>query len=577
MANEIRGLLFETIADAALQKAIGIAGIPGQVFWNEKPKGMSIVPDFTIGKDKDHPTHLLLVTATGAARNADMKSWRNLGEMQEVKTQLLEIPSVVNLVFKSEIKQGLIVVSEALYDSVLHVDRQKYYEPLEKWVQENVANDANTREARQAVLEQDAKADSKLAKAIDDLATDLSEALQQNNKELNSLWKIMREDYLKPHNPPEAKQTYIRRGIGKLSILEPNLRQFVYEASNKKKGIEAEKVPGYAVKYFKRSMIGMVLADAEMVAALRLLGTDACEAVLQRAPKSMDIWITPLRNLDRVATHVEFIESHYNEITSPDGLQNLLIQCFQDPSGLSGEQSDEKVWIYEIMISLLKAKSGLLQGYGLAQLAQDAKMPEVGAGGFLIPPFVQRGKMLSDRHLEGLAQGLADRFSQNVPKSSLTDLKAKVVDWVIKENLEDRLLPYRNFEPLLWLLETELKKQNKPYEAKTPYAGWINEYAAVGKKSATTPFVRVGETLIHWKSAHAGHPNDKTKELSARARSIRYQYDPTRKTFTRRKDVSQLALIVDGDWKEQHLQTLSTSGWDIIVYPDQIPDLVQQL
>ena len=48
MANETRGLLFETIADAALQKAIGIAGIPGKVFWNEKPKGMSIVRDYRL-------------------------------------------------------------------------------------------------------------------------------------------------------------------------------------------------------------------------------------------------------------------------------------------------------------------------------------------------------------------------------------------------------------------------------------------------------------------------------------------------------------------------------------------------
>ena len=99
----------------------------------------------------------------------------------------------------------------------------------------------------------------------------------------------------------------------------------------------------------------------------------------------------------------------------------------------------------------------------------------------------------------------------------------------------------------------------------------------VGKKSATTPFVKVGTTLIHWKSSYASHPNDKTKELSARARSIKYQYHPATKTFTPRAGVTQLALILDGDWSDRHLQTLSSSGWDIIVYPDEISQLVSRL
>jgi hypothetical protein len=159
----------------------------------------------------------------------------------------------------------------------------------------------------------------------------------------------------------------------------------------------------------------------------------------------------------------------------------------------------------------------------------------------------------------------------------IADLTSQLSEVYINSNLEKKLLPYRNFEPLLWLLETELKKQNKPYEAKTPYPGWINEYAAVGKRSATTPFIRVGETLIHWKSVSDSGKSHKKKELSARARSIKYQYHPTSKTFTRRKGVTQLVLIVDGTFDNNDLQILASSGWDIIVYADQIPDLVQQL
>ncbi|MDB9525215.1 hypothetical protein PN498_04390 [Oscillatoria sp. CS-180] len=93
--------------------------------------------------------------------------------------------------------------------------------------------------------------------------------------------------------------------------------------------------------------------------------------------------------------------------------------------------------------------------------------------------------MLEPDHLRMLANGLANRFQTNVSREKVLALKAKVETWVIKENLEDRLIPYRNFEPLMWLLIAELRKQGKAYEAKKPYVGWINEYASTGKRSAT--------------------------------------------------------------------------------------------
>ena len=410
------------------------------------------------------------------------------------------------------------------------------------------------------------------------LAQDLAQALQKRKTELDPLWALMRVDYAKPHNPPKAKNTTVRRGLGKLLVLEQQLRQLVYAGYNKSTGIRVDNVPQYAwdLGFFKKSLVGAKVADKEIEGALDLLGATACETVLQKAPQSVSIWVNPLRDLGRVDAHVEFIQNHYDEVINPDSLEQLLVHCFNDPAGLSGVPRDEKVWIYEIMVSLLKAKSGKLQGYGLAQLAEDTGVPDFGAGGFVIPPFIQREKMLSSERLQALATGLAKRFAQNVSHINIGELRTKVEQWVIKENLEDRLIPYRNFEPLLWLLEAELTKQSKPYSPKVAYTGWVNEYAGTGKNSATTPFVKVGSTLIHWKSAPL-NPNDKTKELCARARSIRYQYSSSRKTFSRRSGVDQLALIVDGTWTDAHLTALAYSGWDIIVYPDEIPQLVSQL
>ncbi len=579
MANEIRGILAEVIVYKALQRAVEISGIEGNIYWNQKPSTLTINPDFTIGLNSEEPSHLILVTASGASHNSHMKMWRNLAEVFEGKSHTHSTAALISIYALSRQKEMVRSLIDEIVDYGFHIDDYPYSNKVFEWIALAARRNLINKEEKLAFLDTCLKSDQGLSSAIASLAQDLAQALQRRKTELDPVWALMQIDYAKPHNPPKAKNTSVRRGLGKLLVLEPQLRQLVYAGYNKPTGVHVDNVPQYAwdLGFFKKSLVGAKVADKEIDGALALLGATACETVLQKAPQSMSIWINPLRDLGRVDAHVEFIENHYDQVTDPDSLEQLLVQCFNDPAGLSGVAGDEKVWIYEIMISLLKAKSGRLQGYGLAQLATDTGVPDFGAGGFVIPPFIQREKMLSPERLQALATGLAKRFAQNVSHSDIGKLRTKVEQWVIKENLEDRLIPYRNFEPLLWLLEAELTKQGKPYSPKVPYIGWVNEYAGTGKNSATTPFVKVGSTLIHWKSAHASHPNDKTKELSARARSVKYQYHPATKTFTPRAGVTQLALIVDGDWSDRHLQTLSSSGWDIIVYPDEIPQLINQL
>jgi hypothetical protein len=230
-------------------------------------------------------------------------------------------------------------------------------------------------------------------------------------------------------------------------------------------------------------------------------------------------------------------------------------------------------------MDLIKADTGKLQGFGYAQLASEIwDSTDVSSGYITIADWANclPNVDLPDSVIKNVSEVIAKRI-QAITKPRLMILGSKLIEVTQKSILEDRLIPYRNFEPLLWLLETELDKQNKPYAKKIPYEGWVNEYANVGKKSATTPFVKVGTTLIHWKTATDAGKVHKKKELSARARSIKYQYHPTAQTFSRRQGVDRLALIVDGTFNDSDLQTLASSGWDIIVYPDEIASLVSRL
>ena len=582
MANETRGILYETITEEALRQAVTITDIPGIVRWNEKPDGMSVNPDFTIGVDKDEPSHLILVTASGSSHDSDKKFWRNLGELQEAKAQLQSSPRVINIFFKSEIKVNLNVVSHMLYDVVMIIDEKPYFPSIETWVKDNLKNIAKTKASRRDLLADDLKSNAQLAGAINLFVDDLAKVLNTRNSELDALWKIMHEDYLKTHDIPNARVTSVRRGLAKLMVLEPEIRKLVYTNNKRLASIPVAGLPEYIfdLGFFNKVIGGARLDDSEIKGVISLLGPEKCEAVLTKSPSSMMTWVNPLRNLERADVYADFVHENYDKIIDPDELRDLFIMCYTDPAKLSGIAGEERVWLFEILISLIKTKSGKLQGYGLSQISVDTGISEIGRGSNLmafLSKFTQRIELPNSENLRLLAKGISQRFSNDVTRSDLPHLKKTVVKWIIKENLEDRLIPYRNFEPLLQLLYTALEKQEVKWEAKATFKGWVGEYVQVTGTSATTPFVRVGDSLIHWKSVSDMGKVHKKKELAARARIIKYQYDTSTSTFTRRQGVKQLVLIVDGTFNDADLKILIEAGWDRIIYPDEIENFVMSL
>lgn len=585
MANEARGILFETITEAALQRAVKGAGIPDEVRWNVKPKGMSVVPDFTVGVDKDRPSHVVLVTASGSSKEAEKKSWRNLGELQEVKAQLPDAPAVLNLYFKSEVKQGLSLATQRLYDTTIHVERKSYHRHLEGWVATKLKTTAKTRQARRELLESDIRIDVTLAEAVEDLASDLAEALQQRNKELDPLWSLMREDYRKSHDPPSARDTSVRRGLGKLLVLEPNIRRSLYESHNDSRGIIAGQIPDYAftLGFFRKTISGARLYDDEIKGVLSLLGSEACEILIEQVPVTMQSWVNELRQLENVAEQLTFVRNNFQKLTKRDHLLNLLIECHRNPlsfaeaHGVMIKGQLDRNWLFTVLMDLIKASTGRLTGFGYSQLSSElGESKGISSGYISIADWTNRvaGATVPLSVLREVAEVLANKVA-NIGESRLHNIGDRLVAVTKKSILENRLIPYRNFEPLLWLFKVELQKQGVSHVWKIPYEGWVNEYARVGRRVATTPFVKVGNTLVHWKSVSDAGKVHKKKELAARARSVKYQYHPDTSAFTRRMGVDRLTLIVDGTFDDADLKVISEAGWDRIVYPDEIRNFVR--
>jgi hypothetical protein len=110
LAGETRGELAEAIAKVAVENALKANRTKETVFWEESPLNSTIKPDLTIGIDKDHPSHVILVNASDTARNSDIKYWRNIGEIFDSKSRLQSGPAILNIVFKSQIKPELVTL-----------------------------------------------------------------------------------------------------------------------------------------------------------------------------------------------------------------------------------------------------------------------------------------------------------------------------------------------------------------------------------------------------------------------------------------------------------------------------------
>ena len=581
MAKETRGLLSEAVLKVALEQAIKINKWNLDLFWNVKPTGLSMEPDFTIGDDPEKPEFVILVTSSSATHGSHLKTWRNLAEFQEAKVNLPLVPRIISVYFRSDVKKVISKTTEIIFDAELKIEETTYGDKLIAWIDNNSKSIGNDQNKLQELVKDEINKKQEFYNSINFLVKDLSKLLSKENKELKALWKLMRKNKKSSREIPEVKKTYIRRGLAKLSVIPENSRKVIYE-NYKNKRIPSTDLPDYVFKlnFYSKTLGGATWTEygQEILEALKLIGPETCERILKRCPDSMMSWINPLRNLDRIHVHVDFIENHYEEVIDPEKLCELLKKCHEDPAKLSGHPSDEKVWIFEIIMSLIRVSTKRLQGYGYSDLSKDTEIYEIDSKvllRFVLPKFIQRKLKLDNETIKKLSRGLSYRFKNEINISNFKELRKSVEDFVVNENLEGRLIPYRNFEPLLWLILVELEKKNIKFEPVKPWGGWLNDFTAIGTKSLSTRFIRSGSTMIHWKTSNGSHTRDKTKELSARVRNVRYQFKNN--SFSHREGIKQFFLIIDGTFTEKDLLHLSDAGWDRIFYADQMDELVQAI
>ena len=610
MAGEKKGKTYEALVKVALDALRSSGKVKGDVFWNQKPKGMTIEPDFTIGKDKDTPSMVILVTHSGAGGNSHMKFWRNVGELVEAKTVLPKEPKVLNLAFDSVIKADLKRLQGAAFDGQLMVEEKSYGPSLLAWVAANAnalpMKAADRVDAIKAIMA-GPSGGTNPKKLVQALTKDILVLLGSTNPALKGLWATERK---RPRGKAAtAHDTFLRRGVGKLLLLDKPDQISANGKLDLKAPIdlvEALQTTGLAAK----TIAGVTVTDAEMLwARSQLPLADLQQLCSARNQPRMKEWIDALRTLGAIDAQLDYMAKYWNELILGEKLFKHLKKCHTNPSAVAPtiiSSGSKSVWLFHLIVEWVKIAGGSRTNFGLAKVVEDVdrlasdnthkdtvkrilgraaiwhakRSVELGLTDWHSAPSKQAFSFTED-DLARVADALARRLSLVSPPSPITDA-LKVTEALVQTNLEAKLLTYRGFRPFEVLLNAELNKAGLTGTMQTAMRACfadaaIDAGAKLDPRSSGTSVLQVKNTLINWQSAHDSHTNDKRKELCGRAVALRYAWDSTKKEFVTRVGVKRLILIVDGTWRQSDLAALVSAGWDTVLYPDNLNSLASEI
>lgn len=580
MAGERKGKTYEAILKVALDRLRAAGKIKGEIFWNKVPKGMTIEPDFTIGKDEDHPTHVLLVNHSSSAKNSDMKFWRNIGELAEAKLFLATVPRVYNIAFDSVIKEDLKKIQAAAFDGQLMVGDLSYGDALQEWVDQNHAHLPAKGDEKAEEIAKRAVTEKALNGLLGKLVADLEATLKQVRPELDQLWAMDR--VRKPGKAPAAKDTTYRRGFTKSMVLG-------CAPIDVKKPISSKSDWLLKLGIVKKTLGGLRVTDSELlwVAGSPLASIGPSDWPADSISRGFRDQLNKVRSLALLDEFQRYVTSHLAELRTVKGMEAHIAKLHKDPSRdlllPAGVKAPANVWLFDFIGALAKAKAGRSQAFGYSTFSKHPSSGKARIGNmdigtwsscFMNQYFSRRTGFHAPKEAVSfvakvLSQELA-KFSAN----EIASLAQKLEEQYIAKEYEATLLAHRGFDPIGGLIQ--LKAGLKPLQA-TRIQGAFAERAIGSGGSGATSVVKRGATIINWQSASDAGRDHKKKELCGRAIALRYSWNSTASRFVPRAGIKKLILVVDGTWTQSDLDALARAGWDEILYPDQMDKLTKAI
>lgn len=579
MAGERKGKAYEAVVLVALEELRAEGLFKGSIYWEKTPTGMTIKPDIMIGPSEDRPDYSILITQCTSVKNSDMKMWRNFGELVETKTCLPTVPRVFSFTFGT-IKEDLERIQAWAFDVFRWCRGEKWHAELDALADELTSQkELKVAAFPEVIRERNPRAVlNPLKKLLKDCF------LSRSRPQMKGLWELHRQRRIPP--APSSRETHVRRGLAKLLVFEDlELGARIHDGCR----VPKDQVPSYAFELglAQKSTREAWGVDPEIQSVIELLGRDQAIALARKSLQpQMEQWYYTLRNRPLVPAMARWIIANYSNLCRPEWFRDKLIELYYSPEKFLSKPPDvaqwppPTVWLFEVVMQLVRASTGSANGYGYGQLFNELLARYGGrlkGGGepprwrFVLPDWVHRrgNKSFSPEELLQVTTILSERLV----KISFARAKA-ILSEMAEANathiLEAKVIPYRMFDPIGKLLES-----NIPGFKETQVDVCFREASGVRGQAGRMVIGKAKHTLINWQSCTDSGRDHKKKELCGRAVGLRYHWNGT--AFVPRPGVNKLILVLDGTWKDEDIQALVRAGWDEIYYPDEMDRLVKAI
>lgn len=580
MADEVLGNVYEVLTIVAIEDYTTILKKEESVFWHEHPKGVLIEPDLTIGKDKDHPRLLLQVSHTNAERASEKKFWRNIGEFVDARLALGSSTAISNVVFDSGQKRRLAAGSEALFDGFLEADRTTYGKDLIKLGNRLVSVVGKSKASwtdRADLIRNYLKTSAASVVTVRAFAMDVEKMVSTSSKFAGSwfgAYQLFQNKRLQPRLP-SRKVTSLRRGLGRLLPIsdEKVLRVLVDSARSR----SAVTTPQYLrdLALVRPSIKGLCIADSEILLMADQFSTATIVELWRLAKRTSESLRQACGSIEQFGDFSlfhDFIVTRYAELIKSSRMKTALCDCFADPDLILGDKiglsapDGYGLWLFDYLMTLIKAYSGKQQGYGYTSLGADTGYQAFAAHpGLVLSPFIQRKKMLSAAMLDGVSSVFAGHLKR-IGSKWIGGSKTKVAEFFLRGLFVDKIYKIAAFDPLYELLFKELTAGKS---GATPT--FLS--ALTGNKSATCQAFKASNTLVLWQSASDKGVGHKMKELCGRIGMLRVTTNASGAAVPDAR-YKKAILLIDGTWTAEHIQRLVDAGFDEVYYPDEVDKLI---
>jgi hypothetical protein len=598
MTDEVLGNAYEIITEIAVRDYSSIS-LPGEsVFAQGKPLGAGIIPDLTVGKDVNKPRILIQIHHTLSEMSSHMKFWRNIGEYVDTRLALGTQTRIITISFHSNEKRRLSVVTQNLMDGFIEVDRVGYGTGLLKFCGDlattfikNKTPEANRlSEAKKALA-----GDKVTIGAITQLASEIEHQLKSASQAGANWFQTYQQVQATRGTPriPTRKLTTLRRALGRFLPIddESHLRRLLTSVRNQTKADWpefllqvniAQKVIGGA-RFSRPSVSGKKLESHpghEVWCMTQLLPDDVIVDLwdeIRNATASLQQACASIRASNEFGVFHAFVVKHFNTLIIPNGLKNALLDCFKDPGFVLGDKlainnpADRGLWLFEYLMTIIKAETGKQQGYGYSKLGSESGHHViVSAPGLSISPFIQRKKEISESLIEDISKVLSTHIAE-IGKNWIYLNRELLCEFFLKGAFEDKIYKAAALDPIHSLMTKAFSGFHTSLARK--HATYISKF--IGEKGATCSFLKVQDSAVLWQTSYSGHPADKHKELMGRVGMLWVQQ--TDSGQSRQAPFKEIFLVIDGTWKQDQINRLAKAGFDGIYYPDELDQLAKAI